>query len=143
MARAYTSTVIAAPIDKVWDLLSDFGAWHRWCSRIRNSTLEGGMGSTAVGAVRLVDLESGGRARERLVAYDAALKVLSYDFPGEIPFPVRSYLGTVKIYPVKTDGTTFVEWFGDYDADAGVDAQMRQTFIDIYNGFFEDLKKAV
>jgi len=52
MVRIYVSDVIDAPIEKVWALIRDFNGMPKWHPFIRDSMIEGGLTSDAVGCVR-------------------------------------------------------------------------------------------
>ncbi|GGJ67526.1 hypothetical protein GCM10010121_092790 [Streptomyces brasiliensis] len=82
----------------------------------------------------------GGLARERLVSMDAHDRSYRYEFPPDaIPFPVRTYVATIRVRPVTSSVHTFVEWYGDYDCDADVEDEMREAFLSCYSAFTADL----
>jgi hypothetical protein len=140
MSRAYFSLVLAEPIDAVWLVVADFHGIGKWVSRIRGSTSEFGSGPGAVGTVRWLDLEPDGRqVGERLVRYDESARLYSYEFVEPKPFPVRSYRGTLHLLPVTTTGSTFLQWYGDFDADAADVEQLTSSFIAIYAEFASNL----
>lgn len=146
MSRAYVSTVLDHGIDAVWAVLGDFHGLAGWIGRIRESAAEDGTGPGTVGSVRHLTLDPGGhRVRERLVAYDAADHRYSYEFADAIPYPVRAYRGTVHLLPVmlppaERPESTFLEWFGEFDADADQVGPMTAAFTRVYTGFVEDLR---
>lgn len=129
--------VIDAPIDDVWRQIEDFTAWHVWIPRIVATTMQDGQDQAPVGSVRALVREDGTGIRERLEMKDAARHTLSYSFDGPHPFPVRRYLGTVRLEPITTTGTTYVHWSGDFDADADAEAKVADTFRRLYTSFIE------
>jgi hypothetical protein len=141
VAVAYTSAIIRADLSTVWSVLGDFHGLPNWVTRIRAGEAEGGQGRGPVGSIRRLTLDPNGAvARERLVHYDATAYRYSYEFADEIPFPVRAYRGTVRLRPITETGDTFLEWFGEYDADATQTDQMNATFTAIYREFINDLR---
>jgi hypothetical protein len=139
---AYTSATIDAGIDAVWTVLHDFHGIDKWVSRIRAAEPEDGNSPAAVGSTRRLTMEPGGRVvRERLVRYDAPGHCYSYEFAGDQPFPVRAYRGTVHLLPVTRSGTTFIEWYGEFDCDADVVARLTAAFTGIYAEFIDDLRR--
>ncbi|MGW1546863.1 SRPBCC family protein [Streptomyces sp. NPDC002346] len=141
MSRAYFSEVLPAPVDTVWAVLGRFEDIADFVGKLSEGGLEDDAGP-AVGSVRRLVLRDGGRVvRERLLGMDADDRWYSYDFPpGENPFPVRSYRATIRVRPVTRTNETFVEWYGDFDSDADVEAELRQAFVSRYSAFLADLR---
>ena len=142
MSIAYVSTVIDHDVDAVWSVLGDFHGIPAWIGRIRSNDPENGSGRGTVSSVRKLTLEPDGhQARERLVAYDGPGRRYSYEFADEIPFPVRTYRGTVHVLPITDAGTTFLEWYGEFDCEQAVLEEVSAIFRAIYTEFIEDLRK--
>ena len=141
MSIAYFSTVIDAGVDDVWSVLRDFHGIDRWVGRIRSAEPENGAGPGAVGSVRRLTMEPDGRVvRERLVHYDASGRRYSYEFAGDQPYPVRAYRGTIHLLPVTDSGSTFAEWFGEFDCDAALADELTGQFTRIYAAFLDELR---
>lgn len=141
MSRAYFSTVVPAPVDTVWAVLGRFESIAGFVGKLSAGEVEGD-GGPVVGSVRRLTIATGGVARERLVSMDALDRSYRYEFPeGSCPFPVRSYLATIRVRPVTSSGTTFVEWYGDFDCDAAVEEEMREAFLSRYSAFTADLAR--
>ncbi|MCA3017993.1 MAG: SRPBCC family protein, partial [Rhodocyclaceae bacterium] len=68
MARVYISSVIDAPVGRVWERVRDFNALPRWLPLVRESRIENGEPSDRVGCVRDFRLQNGDRLREQLLA---------------------------------------------------------------------------
>lgn len=142
MSLAYVSSVIDSDVDSVWSVLGDFHGIPAWIGRIRSNEPENGSGRGDVGSVRRLTLDPDGhRARERLVAYDGPGRSYSYEFADEIPFPVRTYRGTVHVLPITDGGTTFLEWYGEFDCEEAVLDEVSAIFCAIYTEFIGDLRK--
>ncbi|MGW5646804.1 SRPBCC family protein [Saccharopolyspora sp. NPDC003752] len=127
MAKSYTSAVIEASAEQVWQVVRDFDGLPRWHAAIEGSEIEGGGVADAVGCVRHLTLADGGVVRERLVSLDDAERSYTYDFV-ESPFPVRSYRSTIRVAPITGTGHSFVEWYSYWDADAADEEKMDKTF---------------
>ncbi|MET8795198.1 SRPBCC family protein [Nocardia sp. NPDC004568] len=139
MSRAYVSSILDAPVSRVWSVLGDFHSLARWVAMIATSEPEGGEG---IGSVRRVTLVDGRVVGERLVAYDGPHRSYAYEFDdAQAPFPVGSYRGTVHVLPVTDSERTFVEWYGDFDCEADAVDLLRETFTGIYSEFIADLRK--
>ncbi len=132
MALAYASTVIAAPIDRVWAIIRDFNGLPGWHPAIVRSEIEEGKAVDAVGAIRSFYLADGAHVREQLVALDDLEHSLSYIFV-KPAFPVTEYVSHIRVAPITAGGGTFVEWsarFQEKPEDAGkyVDAVANGVF---------------
>lgn len=136
---AAASTVVDAPIERVWALLDDFTAWHVWIPHIESTTMDRGMTQAPVGSTRILTREDGSTIREKLVRKDDEAHLISYTFDGAHPYPVRRYIGTVRLEPVTTSGATFVHWSGDFDSDASDEDEAAENFKRVFLIFFESL----
>lgn len=88
---ACTATV-AAPLDVVWELVSDFGGVDRWSAGAVTCTVDG----VGVGAVRTVERD-GRRVRERLERWDGSDHSLSYGFVDDVPLAVAHLVATIAV----------------------------------------------
>ena len=130
------STVIDAPLEDVWSWLDDFTSWHRWIPRIETTVMDEGLTQGPVGSVRILHREDGTVIREKLVMKDDLRHTMAYSFEGPHPYPVRRYVGTVRLEPVTTTGATYVHWSGDFDADAADETRAAELFRTVYTAFF-------
>lgn len=142
MPRPYASGVVAAPVDKVWARVRAFGDLPDFLAAIGHCELVEGVDGQ-VGAVRRLTLAAGGDPfDERLLALDDPGRTLTYAFTGANPFGVRRYVSTVRVSPVTDTGESFVEWWAEYDADAGQEAELDRTFAqDVYGGGIAGLRE--
>ena len=67
MVKVERSTVIDAPVDRVWSVLRDFNGHDRWHPAVKESRIEERRPSDAIGAVRRFRLTDGATLRERLL----------------------------------------------------------------------------
>ncbi|MBW8270683.1 SRPBCC family protein [Caldovatus aquaticus] len=106
MLEVRLSAPLAAPADRVWDVVGDFGGMARWHPFVRESVLEPAPG----GVGRRVRVVGGtGEPRElteRLVLYDAAARHLAYAIVAG-PAPFRNYVGHFRIL---ADGADRCVW---------------------------------
>jgi hypothetical protein len=115
MARSYFSTVIDRPATAVWSIVRDFGA-YAWAGTGVDATIEGGRSGDAVGAARRVETP-GGTLRQRLLAHSDLERSYTYELCEPTPYPIRSYVGTLRVTPVVDGGRAFVEWWATFDVD--------------------------
>ena len=67
LQKVVRSTVIDAPIERVWAVLRDFNSHDQWHDVVETSRIEGGERSDQVGCVRSFTLKDGNRIREQLL----------------------------------------------------------------------------
>ena len=68
MIRVTRSTVINAPIDRVWSVPRDFNSHTAWHPVVAESIIEDDEPSDRVGCVRRFRLQDGARVREQLLS---------------------------------------------------------------------------
>lgn len=141
MTVTVVSTVITAPADEVWGRLGDFATWHTWLPRIESTNMEAGHETGPVGCVRTLVLADGSSVRERLLSKDDAARTLSYEFAGPHSFPVRRYVGRIRVEEITTSGDSYVHWSGDFDAETADEAKAARIFAIIYGTFLEALQR--
>ncbi|HXT07609.1 MAG TPA: SRPBCC family protein [Roseiarcus sp.] len=115
MIRNYVSSVIDAPIEKVWALLRDFNSLPQWHPRMVESEIEGGLPSDKVGCVRRLKLASGPVLRERLLGLSDRDHTVIYTIE-KTPQPITNHVATVKLTAVTDGDRTFAEWSAEFDA---------------------------
>jgi hypothetical protein len=118
MPKPYASTIINVPADTVWSYIRDYANLDEWLPSIETCEMEDAARPDQVGAVRRLTA-SGGEAvfRERLVSFDDEGRSYAYEFL-ESPLPVHTCRATIRVAPVTDNGQAFVEWWGDFTADA-------------------------
>jgi hypothetical protein len=134
MPRPYSSGIVPADVAKVWDAVRDFNGLATWHPGIASSEIEPGRTAGEVGAVRKLVMADGGTVREKLLSLDDIDRSYTYEII-EGPFPTRRYISTVRVAPITATGESFVEWWCDYDADAGDEERLNNTFANgVYAG---------
>jgi hypothetical protein len=141
MPRPYASGVVPASADAVWSLMRDFNGLPSWLPAVTESELTEGGSGAEVGAVRRLTLGDGGIVVERLLELNDGDRRCTYEIV-ESPFAVRRYVSTFRVAPVTASGEAFVEWWSEYDAEAGDEEGLTATFADgVYAGGITALQK--
>ena len=114
MAKVFVSTVIDAPVAKVWTVIRDFNALPAWAPFVAESRIEQNAKADEVGCIRNFRLKDGGRIRERLLALS------DYDFSVvyailESPMAVENYVATLRLFPVTDGDRSYAEWSAEFD----------------------------
>ena len=123
MAKVFVSTVIDAPVAKVWAVIRDFNALPAWTPFAVESRIEQGAKADQIGCIRNFRLKDGGRIRERLLALS------DYDFSTvyailESPMPVENYVSTLRLFPVTDGDRSYAEWSADFDCRPEREAEL-------------------
>ena len=113
MARVYVSSVIGAPVGRVWDRVRDFNGLPRWHPRIRDSRIEDALPSDQVGCVRNFHLQNGDAIREKLLGLSDYDMFCTYAIL-ESPMPLTDYVATLRLTPVTEGDRTFAEWTAEF-----------------------------
>jgi len=139
MGSCYNSTTVPASIDKVWSTIRDFHemAWAN--SVVEKLEVVGYLRGNQIGAKRILN----DAIHETLLGLNDLNHTIVYqitDGPGPIAKDaVQKYIGTVELFPVTTDGTTFVKWTSRYDSPN--DSAVEEMCNPIYQGLLQDLRK--
>lgn len=137
MTDVKVSESVAAPAERVWELLGDFGGVAKWGGAMLEScTVEG----TGIGAVRTIGLAGGGSIRERCEGYDEGGRTLAYGIVDPSPLPLRDYHSVCRVVP--TGGAACrVDWEGRFEP-AGVPEEQAQSLVRaVYTGAIAEVRK--
>lgn len=108
MARIVASTILLAPVERVWALVRDFGGvW-----RTAPGGVEDDEPGDKVGAARRLRWRAG-PAREQLLSLSDRERRLRC-FLLEAPAPLRDFVLELRLKPVTSDGATWVEWRAEF-----------------------------
>lgn len=138
----YNSTVLNAPVPKVWKVLSDFHDMSWAAPNIKSVESLGGLEKFCrheVGARRLLN----GAVDETLIALNEDKHCFSYqinDGPGPVG-KVENYIVTVALLPVTRGDCTFVEWKATMEGDPNVVIEVIEICDATCNKFIEALEK--
>ena len=133
MGEARVKQAIAAPADKVWALVADFG---------NTSWMPGGGGDVEVvgsgpGMTRIIS--AGDRKiHEVMESADDASRTLVYTIPEGVPFPVNGYRSTVQV--TGDDSSAELEWSCTFEpeGDAAQTTQMIEGMYSTMVGWIRD-----
>ena len=140
MVTATVSSVIAAPIEKVWEKIRDFNGLPTWHPRMVESEIEGDLPADQIGCIRKFKLVSGATIREKLLAFSDADHLVSYSIL-ETPQPITNHKATLKLTRITDGDQTFAEWTATFDAPpAEADAVAAGMGTNVFQGGFNALK---
>ncbi|MDA0709779.1 MAG: SRPBCC family protein [bacterium] len=122
-ARTLASSVIDAPIERVWVTIRDFNALPAWHPAIADSHIENGEPSDRVGCIRNFNLKDGGNIREQLLALNDRDRICTYSIL-ESPMPVEAYIATLRLVKITDGDRTFIEWSAEFNTPAETEADM-------------------
>ncbi len=117
MPKIKISSVIEAPVEKVWARIRDFNGLPGWHPRMIESEIEGGRKATDIGAVRKFKVASGATVREKLLAFSDDDFLTSYSII-EHPAPISNHTATLKLDRITDGDRTYAVWTSEFDAPA-------------------------
>jgi NADPH:quinone reductase len=135
------STVIDAPIERVWAVLRDFNSHEQWHDVVAESRIEGNERGDQVGCVRSFTLSDGNRIREQLLTLSDSDHKSTYCIV-EATVPLQRYVATVTLKPVTDGNRTFWHWESTFATPAGRERELREMVArDVYEAGFENLRR--
>lgn len=114
MTHTYVSTIIPHAADTVWAMVKDFGE-YRWGEGVGEARIENGLDPNTPGAIRCFAYY-GRPSRQRLVAHSAEKRLQSWESVEPFDPTLSYYQATLRITPVTTSNSSFVEWWSDFEA---------------------------
>jgi hypothetical protein len=143
MPHVVRSTVIDAPVERVWGVLRDFNGHDKWHPPVAESQIERGWPSDRVGCVRRFRLRDGAELRERLLTLSDADLAYSYCLL-ETPIPLFNYVAHVRLAPVTDGDRTFWRWESRFDTPPGRETELAgMVGKEIYQGGFDAIRAYV
>lgn len=128
---------LAAPPEKVWELIKDFDGWQNWHPAIASTEITSGKGN-AHGTVRVLTTKDGAKITERLEHYQPKNFLYTYRIM-DSPLPITDYVSTIQVKAAK-DGSV-VTWSSRFKAKEGTeDAEATKTMRGIYRAGLDNLK---
>ena len=124
MVKVERSTVIEAPVDRVWQVLRDFNGHDRWHPAVRESRIEDRRPGDAIGAVRRFRLADGTVLRERLLTLSDIERTFSCCLL-DTPIPLLNYVAHVALHRVTDGECTFWRWTSEFDTPHGQERKLR------------------
>lgn len=140
MPNVTVSSIIEAPIEKVWARIRDFNGLPGWHPRMVESHIEDGQPADRIGCIRNFKTATGATVREKLLAFSDADHLVSYSII-ETPQPISNHKATLQLRRVSDGDRTYAEWTASFDAPAGdgdkIAAGMGEA---VFQGGFNALK---
>jgi NADPH:quinone reductase len=141
MPKVLVSTVINAPIERVWRTASDFNGLPAWMPGMKDSTIEDNKPPNVVGAVRRLGM-AGTKdiLRERLELLDADNYRITYSVL-EGPLPVKKIVTSMHLRPITDSYGTLGEWSTQFETEPGKEAEGEVFMTRVFGAGFRALKK--
>jgi NADPH:quinone reductase-like Zn-dependent oxidoreductase/uncharacterized protein YndB with AHSA1/START domain len=141
LQKVVRSTVIDAPIARVWAVLRDFNSHDQWHDVVDRSRIEHGESSARVGCVRSFTLKDGNRIREQLIGLSDSEYRSTYCIL-EATVPLQRYVATVTLKPVTDGDRTFWHWESSFETPPGRERELRDMVAQgVYEAGFENLRR--
>ncbi len=141
LQRVARSTVIEAPIERVWAILRDFNSHDQWHDVVQTSRIEGGEAPTQVGCIRNFTLQDGNRVREQLLTLSDSDFKSTYCIV-EATIPLQRYVATVTLKRVTDGNRTFWHWESTFATPPGRERELRDLVAQgVYEAGFENLRR--
>lgn len=141
MLRVVKSTVIDAPVDRVWAVLRDFNGHDRWHPAVASSAIERGEPFDRLGCVRRFRLKDGSELREQLLTLSDLEQTFSYCLL-DTPVPLFNYVAHVRLMPVTDGDRTFWAWESRFATRPGEEAHLaKMVGEDIYEAGFAAIRQ--
>jgi hypothetical protein len=134
------SSVIDAPIEKVWARIRDFNGLPSWHPRMIKSEIEDGRPSDEIGCIRKFQLVSGATLREKLIAFSDNDHSVTYSIL-ETPQPISNHQATLSLRRITDSNRTYAEWTATFDAPSEeADKVAAGMGTNVFQGGFNALK---
>ena len=141
LQRVVRSTIIDAPITRVWAVLRDFNSHEAWHEVVESSAIEGGERSDQLGCIRSFTLKDGNRIREQLLTLSDHSHQSTYCIV-EATVPLQRYVTTITLKPVTDGNRTFWHWESTFGTPPGMERELRDMVAKgVYETGFENLQR--
>ena len=141
LQKVVRSTIIDAPIDRVWAVLRDFNSHADWHDVVDQSRIEGSERSDQVGCVRNFTLKDGNRIREQLLTLSDTEHTSTYCI-AEATLPLQRYVSTLKLRPVTDGNRTFWHWESTFATPPGMERELHDMVAQgVYEAGFANLRR--
>ncbi len=141
LQRVTRSTVIDAPIARVWAILRDFNSHEQWHDIIASSRIEGNERSDQIGCVRNFALKDGNRIREQLLTLSDTDHRSTYCIL-DATVPLQRYVSTLTLKPVTDGDRTFWHWTSTFSTPPGMEHELHDMVAQgVYEAGFVNLRR--
>ncbi len=140
MVKIDKSTVIDAPVERVWAVLRDFNGHDQYHPAVADSHIERGAPSDQVGCVRRFHLQDGSELRELLLTLSDVDMALSYCLL-DTPVPLLNYVAHNRLVPITDGDRTFWHWHCRFDTPLGQEQSLAaEIAANIYEAGFRAVR---
>jgi hypothetical protein len=141
MTKAFVSSVINCPIERVWRVVRDFNGLPAWMAGMKDSVIEDGKAPDAVGAVRRLSMVgSSDKLRERLEVLSDGDYLVTYSVL-EGPLPVKKVVTSLRLRPITDVYATLGEWSSEFETAPGKEAEGTEFLNRVFTAGFRQLKR--
>jgi len=141
MEQAFVSTVINAPIARVWQTVGAFNGLPSWMAGMKTSEIEEGKGERDIGAVRrLTMIGADAVLREQLLELSDEDHLIRYSVL-EGPLPVTGIVTTMRLRPITDIFGTLGEWSSEFEAEPGKEDEGVFHMTRVFNAGWRQLKR--
>lgn len=133
MVTVFETSVIDAPIDKVWEVVRGFQNLINWHPAIAKIEIENGLDPNTIGCIRNFYLQDGENIRETLLAYSELDYTFSYDML-TTGLGLFDYISTMELRPITDGNRTYIQWSADFTTDQGKEKEKADM---VGNGVFQ------
>lgn len=141
LQRVVRSTIIDAPIERVWAVLRDFNSHDQWHDAVAASRIEGDERSDQVGCIRSFTLKDGNRIREQLLTLSDSEYKSTYCIV-DATVPLQRYVAAVTLKPVTDGNRTFWHWESTFATPPGRERELHDMVAKgVYETGFENLRR--
>lgn len=127
--------VIEAPIQKVWQQITEFCAVANWHPAVEKCELRDGAGKKQE---RVLSLKGGGTIEEQLQSVTASRRTVRYTLLSG-PLPVANYSASIAL-TAGTKTSTTVIWSSHFDAKGASNDEARKVISGVYTSGLQGLK---
>ncbi len=123
MVSINCSTIVEAPINKVWEILRDFNGHEKWHPSVEKSNIDNGKGYSQIGSIRNFKLIGGERIREQLLSMSDTDFSLRYTII-ESDISLFNYVAQIQLKPVTDADWTFWLWNSEFETPMGKENEL-------------------
>ncbi len=141
MINVFVTTVIDAPIDKVWEVVRGYNAMPNWHPAVDRSEIEDGLHPDTVGCIRNFYLADGQNVREQLIALSDLDFSFSYSMI-DTGLGLYDYIASVELRPITDGERTYIQWTAEFTTAPGEEEEKENMVAnDVFQGGFNALKE--
>lgn len=141
MPHVVRSTIIDAPVDRLWSVLRDFNGHDRWHPIVAKSEIERAYPPDRIGCIRRFLLRDGNELREQLLTLSDLEMTFSYCLL-DTPIPLFNYVAHVRLLPVTDGNRSFWHWESRFTTPPGREAELARLVGDeVYTNGIEAVRR--